>query len=122
MTFEWEDITDELLEKVVCFSFDRSSGLGGPGSLIAITENGQEYFIGLYCTWVKENEILNRFLGDSPITSYSELERTREIGFVTICFKKIIAEIFQLTMHLYRVRVFGVFIEIHNHNPIRRFF
>lgn len=81
MTFEWEEITDEVLEKVVCFTFRTSSGMGGPGALIAITENGQEYFIGLPdCRRADEFEIIDRFLGERPVTSSEELERTHEIG------------------------------------------
>lgn len=80
MTFEWEDITDEFLEKIVCFSFSRSSGQGDPGMLEAVTENGQEYLIGLYCTREKETEIRNRFLGYYSDTNYAELKRTHEIG------------------------------------------
>lgn len=90
MTFEWEDINDELLEKVVCFSFCRSSGMGDAGYLSAVTESGQEYFIGLdKCTWKKEIELFYRFLGERP--SADELEGNHEIGkwrLVEFCYIK----------------------------------
>lgn len=73
MTFEWEDITDELLEKVVCFSYKITGGgfefTGQPDFLHAVTENGQEYVFGLdECPQANyEYEILDRLLGKCPV-------------------------------------------------------
>lgn len=43
LTFEWEDITDEVLNKVVFVRFKRTDILL-PGYVTAITEDGREYF------------------------------------------------------------------------------
>lgn len=65
MTFELEEITDEVTKKVVFAKHTNSTGLGGVGSITVITEDGQEYFLGLhgYDTREKEGELPNRFLG-----------------------------------------------------------
>lgn len=67
MTFEWEDINDEVREKLVFVSFRRNTGLGEYGAVIAITKNGQEYMVGLEgcADRQKEDEILERFLGEN---------------------------------------------------------
>ncbi|MBD5129529.1 MAG: hypothetical protein HDT43_06350 [Ruminococcaceae bacterium] len=76
MTFEWEDITDELLEKVVCFSVNWTIGMGEPGDFEAITENGQIYYAELNSrsNSPKAIKLPNRFLGVHPNTSYEEQE------------------------------------------------
>lgn len=72
MTFEWEDITDEVLEKVVYVKYtpNPTSGFADyAGSLTAITENGQEYKIGFEeASRNREVEILKLFLGELPQT------------------------------------------------------
>lgn len=67
MTFELEDITEELAQKVIFVQYIHSSGLGGVGSITAVTEEGQEYYFGLHeCeSSEKELEILKRFLGEN---------------------------------------------------------
>ena len=81
MTFEWEDITDELLEKIVCFSVSRFPSLMSEleDSFEAVAENGQVYRATLY-SFSKANGLPKLFLGEHPDTSYEEQERTHEIG------------------------------------------
>lgn len=61
LTFEWEDITDEVLDKVVYVEFKRSDTLL-PGWVKAITEEGREYFVEPFdCD--KEDDMRELFLG-----------------------------------------------------------
>lgn len=62
MIFELEDLNEELFDRVVCFSYSYPSGLGGPGSMLMYTENGEEYLIlqdGFSeCEWEDLDEII----------------------------------------------------------------
>lgn len=61
LTFEWEDITDEILDKVVYVEFKRSDTLL-PGCVNAITEEGREYVAQAFdCD--KEDDLRELFLG-----------------------------------------------------------
>lgn len=63
LTFEWNDITDEVLEKVVFVEFKRDD-IHFPSSVTAITEEGLQYFAELY-EYDKEDDVRERFLGDN---------------------------------------------------------
>ena len=63
LTFEWNDITDEVLEKVVFVEFKRDN-IHFPGSVTAVTEEGLQYFAELY-EYDKEDDVRERFLGDN---------------------------------------------------------
>lgn len=45
--FELSDLTEELLSKVWYVEQVRSSGLGGPGSILIVTEAKEEYLLGI---------------------------------------------------------------------------
>lgn len=47
MAFKLEDLTQDFFDKVVFLVYDCSSGLGGPGDVTMITENGEEYILGI---------------------------------------------------------------------------
>ena len=100
MTFEWEDITDEVREKIVFIHFFPPSTDGfieTMPQITSITEDGQEYFAktvrifpdkrtGLngntYEVWVKKSisktiyEVLELFLGE-------RLRRLGEVGKIS---------------------------------------
>lgn len=63
LTFEWEDITDEILNKVVYVEFKRGDTLL-PCFVTAITEDGREYFAESN-ELDKEDDIRELFLGDN---------------------------------------------------------
>ncbi len=44
--FKFEDLNDELFSKVIAFSYSTGSGLGGPGAICMLTNDGKEYLIG----------------------------------------------------------------------------
>lgn len=46
MGFKFEDLNEELFSKVIAFSYSIGSGLGGPGAIIMLTNDGKEYFVG----------------------------------------------------------------------------
>lgn len=46
MSFKFEDLNDELFSKVIAFSYSTGSGLGGPGAICMLTNDGKEYLIG----------------------------------------------------------------------------
>lgn len=46
MSFKFEDLNDNLFEKLIAFSYSIGSGLGGPGMIIMLTSDGKEYLIG----------------------------------------------------------------------------
>lgn len=46
MSFKFEDLNDNLFEKLIAFSYNIGSGLGGPGMIIMLTSDGKEYLIG----------------------------------------------------------------------------
>lgn len=66
LTFEWNDITDEVIEKVVFVEFKRNN-IHFPGSVTAVTEEGLQYFAELY-EYDKEDDVRERFLGDNTET------------------------------------------------------
>lgn len=57
MSFCLEDLNEELFDQVVFFEYTRSSGLGGWGCVIMITDAGQEYMIGMEGFEYKEDEL-----------------------------------------------------------------
>lgn len=99
MTFEWEDITDEVREKIVFIHFFPPSTDGfieTMPQITAITEDGQEYFAktvrifpdkrtGLngntYEVWVKKSisktiyEVLELFLGERDFGDWEKSEK-----------------------------------------------
>lgn len=83
MTFELEDVTEELAQKVIFVQYTLSSGLGGVGSITAITEDGQEYYLGLHeCeSREKELEVLNRFLGKNADNKERYADSENHRGF-----------------------------------------
>ena len=46
MRFKFEDLNDALFSKVIAFSYSKGSGLGGPGVIYMLTNDGKEYLIG----------------------------------------------------------------------------
>ena len=46
MSFKFEDIDDNLFEKLIAFSYSMGLGLGGPGVIIMLTSDRKEYVIG----------------------------------------------------------------------------
>lgn len=62
LPFEWEDITDEVLKKVVFVEFRRINTIL-PGYVIAVTEEGLEYFAE--SEDYKEDDIRELFLGEN---------------------------------------------------------
>lgn len=46
MSFKYEDLNEKLFDKVVTFSYSIGSGLGDPGEIIMLTNDGKEYVIG----------------------------------------------------------------------------
>ena len=60
--FQFEDLNEKLFNRVVCFAYSYPSGLGGPGTLLMYTEDGEEYFVdqrGLVeYDWFKLDEIV----------------------------------------------------------------
>ena len=62
LVFQFEDLNDELYDRVVCFSYSYPSGLGGPGTLLMYTEDGEEYFVWQRgfseYDWMKLDEIV----------------------------------------------------------------
>lgn len=65
--FQLSDLTDDLLKRVVLYYLFSSSGLGGPGMLCLLTDEGQEYRIGFEGLVENERQFLERFL---PIKVY----------------------------------------------------
>ena len=59
--FQFEDFNEKLFNRVVCFNYSYPSGLGGPGTLLMYTEDGEEYLAdqrGLVeYDWFKLDEI-----------------------------------------------------------------
>lgn len=102
MTFEWEDITDKVREKVVFINFHPWSTSGfdeTTPSVTAITEDGQEYFAkayriiperrsdpngGTHEVWQykgiskTEHEILELFLGEKFKNDWEDSEEYSE--------------------------------------------
>lgn len=72
MTFEWEEITDEVLEKVVFVALRKRE------LLIAITENGQEFRVEFINSVTRETaqEVLERFLGENEFKMLDEPKRS----------------------------------------------
>lgn len=62
------DLTEELFENIVAYGFDAPSGIGGPGCVIMIAEDGRAYqFYGpelnklnYYTEWSSLFPVLNR--------------------------------------------------------------
>ena len=46
LSFKFEDLNDNLFEKLIAFSYSMGSGLGGPGMIAMLTRDGKEYLIG----------------------------------------------------------------------------
>ena len=46
MGFDFEDLNEELFSKVIAFSYCKGSGLGGPGVINFLTNDGKQYLIG----------------------------------------------------------------------------
>lgn len=46
MSFKFEDLNEELFSRVIAFSYSIGSGLGGPGAIYLLTNDGKEYLIG----------------------------------------------------------------------------
>lgn len=46
MSFKYEDLNDNLFEKIIAFSYSMGSGLGGPGMIVMLTGDGKKYLIG----------------------------------------------------------------------------
>lgn len=46
MSFVFEDLNEELFEKVIAFSYRMGSGMGGPGDIFLLTRGGKRYVIG----------------------------------------------------------------------------
>ena len=46
MNFTYKDLNDELFMNVIAFSYSIGSGLGGPGAIDMLTNDGKEYHIG----------------------------------------------------------------------------
>ena len=46
MSFKFEDLNDNLFEKLIAFSYSMGSGLGGPGVIIMLTSDRKKYVIG----------------------------------------------------------------------------
>ena len=46
LSFKFEDLHDNLFEKLIAFSYSMGSGLGGPGVIIMLTSDRKEYVIG----------------------------------------------------------------------------
>lgn len=46
MVFRYENLNEELFNKVIAFSYSIGSGLGGPGKIVMLTRDGKQYFIG----------------------------------------------------------------------------
>lgn len=46
MSFNFEDLNEKLFDKVIAYSYSIGSGLGGPGAICLLTEDGKEYYIG----------------------------------------------------------------------------
>ena len=46
MSFGYENLNIELVNKIIAFSYSMGSGLGGPGMIIMLTSDGKEYLIG----------------------------------------------------------------------------
>lgn len=46
MSFRYEDLNDNLFEKIIAFSYSMGAGLGGPGMIILLTSDEKEYVIG----------------------------------------------------------------------------
>ena len=59
--FYLSDLTDDLLKRVVFYHLSHSSGLGGPGMLCILTDDGQEYRIGFEGLLENERQFLERF-------------------------------------------------------------
>lgn len=55
MSFTLADLNQKLFDRVVFLEQSHSSGLGGPGAVIMITEDGEEYMLGMegfeYSEW-----------------------------------------------------------------------
>ena len=60
--FQFEDFNEKLFNRVVFFNYSYPSGLGGPGTLLMYTEDGEEYLAdqrGLVeYDWFKLDEIV----------------------------------------------------------------
>lgn len=60
--FQFENLNEKLFNRVVCFAYSYPSGLGGPGTLLMYTEDGEEYLAdqrGLVeYDWFKLDEIV----------------------------------------------------------------
>ena len=41
--FQFGNLNEKLFNRVVCFAYSYPSGLGGPGTLLMYTEDGEEY-------------------------------------------------------------------------------
>ena len=76
MTFEWEDITDEVREKIVLLDWFHSTGFG-QGCVIALTEDGKEYFSGFEeCSkCVDERKVVEFILGEKVSDDWDASER-----------------------------------------------
>ena len=46
MNFTFKNLNEELFRKVIAFSYSIGSGLGGPGAIDMLTNDGKEYLIG----------------------------------------------------------------------------
>lgn len=60
-TFELSELTEETLGQVVFYDLFVSTGLGGPGMLRFLIDDGQDYMIGFDGLEESEREFLSRF-------------------------------------------------------------
>ena len=80
MSFKLEDLTQDFFDKVVFLVQYQSSGLGGPGAVIMITEYGEEYMLGMEGSGHSEWE-LDKFI---PLLARGERKDSSDLH---TCFR-----------------------------------
>ena len=64
MSFRLEDLNNELFSKVIAFSYSIGTGLGGPGAIIMLTNDGktqmEKVLFSLLEEWKERNSDINR--------------------------------------------------------------
>lgn len=81
-TFDLEDLGQELQEKIVFLELSYGSGLGGPGCIIFLTDDGVEYYIDEVGTDTSVHNMVKLF--PEVYKCYRNIDdyETDEIGFV----------------------------------------
>lgn len=80
-TFDLRDINEDFFSQVAFYIVSYSSGLGGPGYVVALTVDGNEYILNGEGAYMKDQEMINLFPDAAKCLSNRYGEEKDENGF-----------------------------------------